>query len=66
MESIHEWFLYNSVKANPDKFQFIVVGNADSHILQINDVTIKSALSVTLLGITGDSKLNFREHIDII
>ena len=54
------------MKANPDKFQFIILGNTCSHTLQTVDITIKSASSVTLLGITIDSKLNFKEHISNI
>ena len=53
--------------ANPDKFQFIIIGNKGSHILQIGDITTKSVSSITLLGITIGSKLSFKEHIsDII
>ena len=66
MENVYEWFVYNSMKVNPDKFQFIILGNTGSHILKIGDITIKSASSVTLLGITIDSKLNFKEHINNI
>ena len=62
MENVYEWFVYNSMKANPDKFQFIILENTGSHTLKIGDITIKSASSVTLLGITVDSKLNFKEH----
>ena len=51
------------MKANPDKFRFDILGNTGSHTLQINDITLKLTLSVTLLGITIDSKLNFEEHI---
>ena len=32
--------------------------------LQIGDITIKSVSSVTLIGNTIDSKLNFKEHIN--
>ena len=63
MENVYEWFAYNSVKANPNEFQFIILGNTGSYTLQIGDITIKSASSVTLLGITVDSKLNLKEHI---
>ena len=49
------------MKANPDKFQFIILGNKDSHTLQFGDITTNSVSSVTLLGITIDSKLNFKE-----
>ena len=51
------------MKANPDKSQFIILGNTDSHTLQIGDITTKFVSSLTLLGITIDSKLNFKEHI---
>ena len=54
------------MKANPDKFQFIILENTGSHTLQIGDITRKSVSSVTLLGITIDSKLNFKEHINNI
>ena len=66
MENIYEWFVYNSMKPNPDKFQFIILGNTGSHTLKIGDITIKSASYVTLLGITIDSKFNFKEHINNI
>ena len=54
------------MKANLDKFHFIILGNTGSHTLQIGDITIKSASSVTLLCITIDSNLNFKEHINNI
>ena len=54
------------MKANPDKLQFIILGNTDSHTLQIGDITTKSVSSVTLPGITIDSKLSFKEHINNI
>ena len=66
MENVYEWFVYNSMKANPDKFPFIILGNTGSHTLKIGDITIKSVSFVTLLGITIDSKLNFKEHINNI
>ena len=42
------------MKANADKFQFIILGNTDSHTLQIGDITSKSVSSLTILGITID------------
>ena len=57
MENVYERFVYNLMKANPDKFQFIILGNTGSHTLQFGDITIKSAPFVTLLGITIDSRL---------
>ena len=66
MENVSEWFVYSSMKANPDKFKFIILGNTGSHTLKIRDITITSASYGTLLGITIDSKLNFGEHINNI
>ena len=54
------------MKANTDKFQFIILGNTDSHIFQIGDITTKPVSSLTLRGITIDSKLNFQVHINNI
>ena len=54
------------MKVNLDKFQFIILGNTDSHTMQVGDITTKSVSSLTLLGIATDSKLNFKEHINII
>ena len=36
------------------------------HALQIGDIATKSVSSVTLLGITIDSKLNFKKDINNI
>ena len=54
------------MKAHPENFQFIILGNTGLHALQIGDITTKSVSSVTLLGITIDSKLNFKEDISNI
>ena len=43
--NIYEWFVYNSLKANPEKFQFTILGNTGSHTQQIGDITTKSNLS---------------------
>ena len=63
MKNVYQWFAYNSMKAKPDKLQFIILGNIGSHALHIGDKTIKSALSVTRLAITIDSKFNIKKHI---
>ena len=52
------------MKASPENFQFIILGNTGLHTLQIGDITTKSVLSVTLLGITIDLKFDFKEHIN--
>ena len=66
MQNVYEWFVYNSMKANPYKFQFIILGNTGSRTLKIGDITITSASSVTLLGINIHSKLKYKEHINDI
>ena len=66
MLNVYEWLLYNSMKANPDKLQFMILGNTESHILQIGDITTKSVWSLTLLGITIDSKLNLKNISTIL
>ena len=38
--------------------------NVIQDALQTDDITTKSVSSVTLMGNTIDSKLNFREHIN--
>ena len=52
------------MKANPDKFQFIILGNAGSDTLQIGDITIKSVSSVHYLVLLLIQ--NFKEHINNI
>ena len=40
------------MKAHPESFQFIILGNTGLHTLETGDITTKSVSSVTLLGIT--------------
>ena len=50
---VMEWFKINSLKANPGKFQFMVLGSKDerSFNVHIKNVQIKNSNEVTLLGI---------------
>ena len=61
-------FKNNYLKANPEKFQFMVLGDKHSkqYKLKISGSTIYSPKSVKLLGITIDKKLNFNCHIENI
>ena len=54
------------MKAHSENVQFIILGKTGLHALQIGDITTKSVSSVTLLGITIDSKLDFKEDINNI
>ena len=54
------------MKANPDKFQFMILGPSDDKcfILKINTTEIRNTTEVLLLGLTIDHKLKFDAHID--
>ena len=65
VKNIITWFNNNAMVANPDKFQFMVLGkNVNDKIsITIENITLESIKTVKLLGINIDSKLNFKEHI---
>ena len=61
-----DWLKNNSMIANPEKCQSMVLSKSKDKIvtnLQIKDKIIESKESVDLLGITFDNKLNFSSHI---
>ena len=62
---VMEWFKFNSLKANPGKFQFIVLGNKDERPfnIHINNIKIKNLNEVTLLGIKINKNLTFKKYI---
>ena len=68
MQNILKWFKVNSVKPNPKKFKFMVLGSStrQSIILNINNIKIKESSSATLLGLTIDNRLTFKDHINIL
>ena len=59
------WFENIHMRANPDKFQAIVLGmkNPETLNFQLGNITIKPENKVKLLGIDFDSNLNFNCHI---
>ena len=61
---VMEWFKINSLKANPGKSQFMVLGSKDerSFNTHINNAQIKNSNEVTLLGIKIDKNLTFKKH----
>ena len=60
-----EWFKINPLKANPGKFQSMVLGIKDerSFNILINNVQIKNSNEVTLLGIKINKNITFKKHI---
>ena len=53
------------MKLNPKKFQFMVLGKStrQSIMLNINNIKIRESSSVTLLDLTIDNRLTFKDHI---
>ena len=68
MQNILKWFKVNSMKPNPKKFQFMVLGKSTTQpiILNINIIKIRESSSVVLLGLTIDNRLTFKDHINIL
>ena len=63
-----KWFRLNSWKANPKKFQFMILGDKTcyEHKLKINLTFVQSHDEVILLGVVIDENLDFKKHIDNI
>ena len=68
MKNILKWFKVNSMKANPKKFQFMILGKSPRQtiILNINDIKIRESQKVELLGLIIDNKLTFKDHINTL
>ena len=62
MQNILKWFKVNSMKPNPKKFQFMILGKStrQSIILNINNVKIRETSSAVLLGLTIDNQLTLK------
>ena len=60
------WFKFNSIKANPEKFQFMMLSKKSyqPQKLSVNTFTISESDEVELLGLTINNELNFSKHID--
>jgi len=64
-----DWFSENKMKANPEKFQFMITSkSSDSthHNLNIAGSELKGSKSITILGVEIDEKLNFNCHINAL
>ena len=66
MKNMFKWFMLNSLKAAPEKFQFMILGEKIyyEHILKINLTCVQSRDDVILLGVVIDKSLTFKNHID--
>ena len=65
-KSILNLFRLNSLKTNPGKFQFMILGDKShhKHILKMNSIKVEASDDVLLLGVTIDKKLTFKRHIE--
>ena len=66
LSNVMDWFKINSLKANPRKFQFMVLGanKNDCFNLNVAGKAIPFSSEVELLGITIDYELKFKKHIN--
>ena len=66
LSNVLAWFNINSLKENPGKFQFMVLGSkeADSFVFNIGKNKIENSTEVTLLGVKIDKQLKFKTHIE--
>ena len=65
LNNVLEWFKFNPPKANPDKFQFMVLGASKNKSFSINirGINVPFINEVILHGITIDHELIFNKHI---
>ena len=66
LKNVLNRFRINSLKANPKKFQFIVLGRSisDSYVLNIDGMKVTSTDEVTLLGVSIDNQLMCKNHTE--
>ena len=61
-----KWFDENMMKANPEKFQYIIFNRNKKdgvNVINVNNVVIESSPVVKLLGVHVDYNLSFNYHI---
>jgi len=64
-----DWFSDNLMRANPDKFQLIVLSRRPDNsdvLVNLNGIEIRPVEHVKLLGVTIDAKLNFHDHVNML
>ena len=66
LSNIIDWFKINSLKANPGKFQFMILGANANDCFDWNGAgkVIPSSCEVKLLGIPIDYELKFKKHMN--
>ena len=66
LRNVLDLFKINSMKTNPGKFQFMVLGgkNVAPFRINVNGKIIPCSHEVKLLGMTIDNELKFKKHIE--
>ena len=66
LNNVLAWFNIDPLKANPGKFQFMVLGTKEngSFVLNIDKNKIENSTEVTLLGAKIDKQLKFKSHTE--
>ena len=60
---LFKWFFDKVMKANKDKCRLIVSSN--EHVsMKLNNAEIRNSNCDRLIGVTIDSKINFKENLD--
>ena len=65
VKNVLTWFKINSMKANPEKFQFMILSKTrrPKYNLLIDSDVIKESADVEMLGLIIDNKLSFEKYI---
>ena len=63
-----KWFKEDSMKANPKKFQFLILGKSKRQtiILNMNNIKIRESQNIELLGLKTDNRETFKDHINML
>ena len=65
VKNVLTWFKINSMKANPEKFQFMILSKTSrpEYNSLIDSNVVKETVDVEMLGLIVDNKLSFEKHI---
>ena len=68
MVTLLRWFKESSMKVNPKKFQFMILGKTPRLpiMLNRNQVKVEKSKKVVLLSFTTDNRLTFKDHVDLL
>ena len=67
LNNLLSWFSSNQLVVNPEKFQMMLLGTAETDIqITVEGFKIDQSDSVKLLGVTLDKKLSFEKHINSV